>query len=76
MKNKITTSNTTNPGSRFDKTLGVKTAAKGLPGLGTILGIVFAIHRATKGDCRAIYQKKIIKRLQLAQIEPLRNVFS
>lgn len=35
---------------KFGGTTGLKAAAKGLPGLGAILGIVFAIHRAAKGD--------------------------
>ena len=35
---------------KFGGTAGLKAAAKGLPGLGAILGIVFAIHRAAKGD--------------------------
>lgn len=35
---------------KFGGPAGLKAAAKGLPGLGAILGIVFAIHRATKGD--------------------------
>lgn len=35
---------------KFGGTAGLKAAAKGLPGLGAILGIIFAIHRAAKGD--------------------------
>lgn len=35
---------------KFGGTAGLKAAAKGLPGLGAILGIVFAIYRAAKGD--------------------------
>lgn len=35
---------------KFGGTTGLKAAAKGLPGLGAVLGIVFAIHRAAKGD--------------------------
>lgn len=35
---------------KFGGPTGLKAAAKGLPGLGAILGIVFAIHRAAKGD--------------------------
>ncbi len=35
---------------KFGGTTGLKAAAKGLPGLGAVLGIVFAIHRAMKGD--------------------------
>lgn len=35
---------------KFGGPAGLKAAAKGLPGLGAILGIVFAIHRAAKGD--------------------------
>lgn len=35
---------------KFGGPAGLKAVAKGLPGLGAILGIVFAIHRAAKGD--------------------------